>query len=90
MSKYDDLERRVTSLETGLADVRTLAAGADRDVANFRAEIRGQTRMIEALRETQVDHYNEHKADHAKIQIRLTQIIRMLESLGADSGNENN
>ena len=34
---------------------RTLAAGADRDVSEVRAELRAHTRVLNALRETQVE-----------------------------------
>jgi hypothetical protein len=34
---------------------RTLAAGADRDVSEVRAELRSHTRVLNALRETQVE-----------------------------------
>jgi len=37
------------------AAARALAAGADRDVADYRAEMRSQTRLLNALRETQVE-----------------------------------
>jgi hypothetical protein len=59
------LEERVAALEAEIgvirqeaAAARALAAGADRDVADYRAELRGQTRMIGALRETQVEHFD--------------------------------
>ena len=58
------------------------AAGADRDVAEYRSELRAHTRMLNALRETQVEHFSEHKADTAEIKAGLTQIVRMLEGLG--------
>lgn len=34
---------------------RTLAAGADRDVSEVRAELRAHTRVLNALRETQAE-----------------------------------
>jgi hypothetical protein len=62
-----------------------LAAGADRDVAEYRAELRGHTRVLSALRETQLEHYAEHKADAAEIKSGLAQIVRLLEGLGGDA-----
>ncbi|GGM22864.1 hypothetical protein GCM10007977_025060 [Dactylosporangium sucinum] len=38
----------------GSGAARALAAGADRDVAEYRAELRGHTRVRGTLRETQV------------------------------------
>lgn len=89
MSSLEDLERRITAMETELAVVRqeaaaarALAAGADRDVADYRAELRGHTRTLGALRETQLEHYAEHKADSAEIKAGIAQIVRLLEGLG--------
>lgn len=73
------------------AAARALAAGADRDVADFRTELRGYSRALPALRETQLEqqetqlrHYAEHKADAAEMKAGLFQIIRMLKDLGGD------
>lgn len=92
MSSLDDLERRIAAMEEELvvvrqeaAAARALAAGADRDVAEYRAELRGHTRVLSALRETQLDHYAEHKADSVEIKSGLTHIVTLLESLGGDS-----
>jgi hypothetical protein len=96
----EDIERRVAAVEAELAIVRqeaaaarALAAGADRDVAEYRAELRGHTRVLSALRETQLEHYNEHKADAAElkadvaeIKVGLTHIVRMLEGMTGDAG----
>ena len=58
----EELTERVATLEAEFdvirqeaAAARALAAGADRDVADYRAEMRGHTRMLGALRETQVE-----------------------------------
>ncbi len=86
------LEERVTQLELELhklrekvTDTHTLAAHADQDVANFRDEIRAQTRMINALRQTQVEHYNHHQADLAEVRAEVragfSTIVCMLERL---------
>jgi chromosome segregation ATPase len=73
----DDLERRVNALESEMARLReqaaiaatdaraarVLAAGADRDVAEVRAELRAHTQALNALRETQLEQgrmLNEH------------------------------
>jgi hypothetical protein len=75
----------VSSLEEEAAAARALAAGADRDVAEYRAEMRAHTRVLSALRETQLEHYAEHKADAAEIKSGLVQIVRLLEGLGGDA-----
>ena len=65
----DDIETRVAILErevvrlreqvalgsSDAAGARVLAAGADRDVSEVRAELRAHTRVLNALRETQLD-----------------------------------
>jgi putative NADH-flavin reductase len=95
MGSLEELERRIAAMEAELvvvrqeaAAARALAAGADRDVAEYRAELRGHTRVLSALRETQLDHYAEHKADAAEIKSGLAQIVRLLEGLGGDGARE--
>ncbi|MFC7545798.1 hypothetical protein [Plantactinospora sp. GCM10030261] len=92
MSSLEELEQRITAMEAELAVVRqeaaaarALASGADRDVAEYRAELRGHTRVLSALRETQLEHYTEHKADAAEIKLGLAHIVRMLEGLSGDT-----
>jgi chromosome segregation ATPase len=88
MASLEDLERRLTEAEAEIAVIRqeaaaarALAAGADQDVADYRAEMRAQTRMLSALRETQVEHYAEHKADATEVKAGVAQIIDMLNRL---------
>jgi chromosome segregation ATPase len=59
----EELEARVSALETQMRGVRedaaaarVLAGGADRDVAAFAAKLDAQQRLLEALRETQIEH----------------------------------
>jgi uncharacterized coiled-coil protein SlyX len=65
----DDIETRVTILErevvqlrqqvalniSDAAAARVLAAGADHDVSEVRAELRAHTQALNALRETQLE-----------------------------------
>ena len=65
----DDIETRVAILErevvrlreqvvlssSDAAGARVLAAGADRDVSEVRAELRAHTQALNALRETQLE-----------------------------------
>ncbi len=88
MSDLDNVLERLAALESEVsvirqeaAAARALAAGADRDVADYRSELRGHTRVLTALRETQLEHYAEHKADSAEIKVGLAQIVRLLEGL---------
>ncbi|MGH3468358.1 MAG: hypothetical protein ACRDQF_11570, partial [Thermocrispum sp.] len=50
-----ELRSRIVSAETDAAAARTLAAGADRDVGEVRAELRAHTSALNALRETQLE-----------------------------------
>lgn len=66
----DDVEARFARLEHEMAELReqvilaksdaaaarVLAAGADRDVSEVRAELRAHTQALNALRETQLEH----------------------------------
>lgn len=83
------VEREVTALREQTTDTHTLAAHADHDVAEFRTELRAQTRLIVALRETQVEqgekidaHYAQHRADVAELKVGISQIVSMLGALG--------
>jgi hypothetical protein len=93
MGSLEELEQRIAAMEAELvvvrqeaAAARALAAGADRDVAEYRGELRGHTRVLSALRETQLEHYAEHKADAAEIKSGVAQIVRLLEGLTGDVG----
>jgi hypothetical protein len=92
MGDIDDLRARLAALEAELpaireeaAAARALAAGADRDVAEYRAEMRSQTRLLSAIRETQVTERVELKGDIAELRAGITTVVGMLERLG-DTG----
>lgn len=87
----DDLEARIGALEREVARLReqmalagadaaaarVLAAGADRDVAEVRAELRAHTQTLNALRETQL----EQGERIASMDGRLTSVEARLSSL---------
>jgi chromosome segregation ATPase len=61
-ARFTRLEHEVTQLRervalamSDAAAARVLAAGADRDVSEVRAELRAHTQTLNALRETQVE-----------------------------------
>jgi chromosome segregation ATPase len=91
VSSFDEHERRLAAVEAELPLLRSeaiatraLAAGADQDVADVRSELRAHTRMLTALRETQVAHYNEHKADAAELKADVGQIKADVSGLKTD------
>ncbi|WP_157362109.1 hypothetical protein [Haloechinothrix halophila] len=62
-AESNDLESRVTALEEQMrvvtadaAAARVLAGGADRDVSAMQDQLRAHTKLLNALRETQVEH----------------------------------
>ena len=72
MSGPDELNRRVTRLESEMvkaradaAAARVLASGAARDVSGMRVELRARTQLLNALRETQMEQ-GKTLAQHAK------------------------
>lgn len=84
MSSLEELEQRVATLEAELAVVRqeaaaarALAAGADSDVADVRAELRGHTRVLGALRETQVEQGQRLDGVDAKLDA-ITSVVGQL------------
>jgi hypothetical protein len=102
MDSSDSLEQRVAAVESEVRPARRdsaaasiLAVGADRDVADYRAEMRAHTRGLNALRQRQIEHHAEHKADSAEIRaalaassaelkVGIAHIVHLLES--ADGG----
>lgn len=63
MASMDELEARVEALESQVrgiredaAAARVLAGGADRDVSAFSARLDVHKALLDALRETQIEH----------------------------------
>lgn len=85
----EDLSERVARLERQVADLRersadagaarVLAAGADRNVAEVRAELRAHTGTLNALREDQVDLREEMRQGFASVNASLGRIIELLD-----------
>jgi hypothetical protein len=68
MSSPKDLEQRVSAIEAAVAAARELAAGADREAADVRAELRGHGRVLTALRETQLEMQVEMQGMQLEMQ----------------------
>jgi chromosome segregation ATPase len=80
----EELEGRVSALEAEMRSVRqdaaaarVLAGGADRDVSAFGAKLDAQQRLLEALRETQIEH-GRRLAGHDK---RFTSLEQRFDGL---------
>lgn len=83
------LERLVTDLAERSADAaaaRVLASGADRDVAEVRAELRAHTGTMNALRQDQIDLREEMRQGFATVNGSLQQIIALLGGTQPEAG----
>jgi chromosome segregation ATPase len=98
LADRDDLEARVAALEEELrrvrrdaADARVLAGGVDRDVAAFMAKLDAHTELLNALRETQLEHgeqLNSLEGRFGTLEGRFGSLERRVDSLEhkVDSG----
>ncbi|MGH3979994.1 MAG: hypothetical protein ACRDRZ_13510 [Pseudonocardiaceae bacterium] len=96
----DDFETRLATLEdevtrlreqvaltsSDAAAARVLAAGADHDVAEVRAELRSHTQALNALRDTQLEHVREMREGFAKQATGMTQITALLTKIAGSEG----
>jgi hypothetical protein len=92
MASLEDLEARVTALEEQVRQsredataARVLAGAADRDVSEFKQLLNGHTKVLNAVRETQVEQGQrldslEVKLDSGftKVNIAIEQIAQLL------------
>jgi chromosome segregation ATPase len=94
-SESEDLEARVTAVEHEIrrvgenaAAARVLAVGADRDVADLKVKLDAHTKVLSALRETQLEHGErlnsleaEMRQGFAKLGAGMSYIPILLEHL---------
>ncbi len=101
----DDIETRLAVVERDVAELReqlalassdaaaarTLAAGADHDVSEVRAELRAHTQALNALRETQLEHgrnFAEHvretREGFSTLATGMAQITALLTNRGSE------
>ncbi|MBW3640482.1 MAG: hypothetical protein KY451_11650, partial [Actinobacteria bacterium] len=99
MSSPDSVESRLTALERQVAQLReqqaltasdasaarTLAAGADRDVSEVRAELRAHTQVLNALRETQLEQ-GQVLAEHGQVLAEQGQVLAEQGQVLAEQG----
>ncbi len=102
MASLEDLEARVTALEEQVqhtrqdaAAARVLAGTADRDVSEFKQTLNGHTQVLNALRETQIEHGQdisglktevadlraETQSGFTKVNIGVEQMSRLLQQV---------
>ncbi|MDQ3503467.1 MAG: hypothetical protein M3486_07635 [Actinomycetota bacterium] len=99
MSSPDSVENRLTALERQVAQLReqnaliasdasaarTLAAGADRDVSEVRAELRAHTQVLNSLRETQLEQ-GQVLAEHGQLLAGQGQMLAGQKQVLAEHG----
>ena len=97
----NDLETRVTRLEHEVArlredaaSARALAALADRDVAEFRTQLRAHHHVLSALRETQLEQGQkideqgrEMREGFATLATGMAQITALLTTIAGSEGD---
>lgn len=101
----NDLETRVANLEHEVgrlredaASARALAALADRDVAEFRTQLRGHHQVLSALRETQLEQgqkideqgrelRREMREGFATLTTGMAQITALLTTIAKADGD---
>lgn len=88
MASLEELEARLTEVERQLVEVRqdaaaarVLAGAADRDVSEFRQILNAHTSVLNALRQTQVEHQAENREGFAKVSVGMAQISALLQNL---------
>ena len=73
-----------TAARVDAAAARVLAAGADHDVSEVRAELRAHIQVLNALRETQLEQAREMREGFAEIREGFVEIrAEMAEDVGA-------
>ncbi|MEQ0558760.1 hypothetical protein ABJI51_06745 [Amycolatopsis sp. NEAU-NG30] len=102
MASLEDLEARVTVLEEQMrhtrqdaAAARVLAGTADRDVSEFKQTLNGHTQVLNAMRETQIEHGQDIQAlktevgslradmtsGFTKVNISMEKIVKLLQQV---------
>ncbi len=84
------LRSQVTIIATDAAAARVLAAGADRDVSEVRAELRAHTQALNSLRETQLEQgrmlaeHGQVIAEHGRAIAEQARVITSLDQKMTD------
>jgi len=80
------LERRMKKCRVDATAARVLAAAADRDVADIRLVLKGHTSVLNALRETQIDHgkkLKEHDDSFDRLEAKVDGLTANVDGLTA-------
>ena len=77
-ARLGDVERQLVTTQVDASAARELAAGADRDVSEVRAELRAHTSALNALRENQLEQSAEMRNGFVEMRTGMEQIVRLL------------
>lgn len=80
-ARLGEVEQQVSTAQTDASAARELAAGADRDVSEVRAELRAHTRALNALREPQVEQGHAMDRGFAEMRAGLDQTTGGLDQI---------
>jgi hypothetical protein len=75
------LREQVALSAADAGSARVLAAGADHDVSEVRAELRAHTQALNALRETQLEQGQEMREGFATLSTGMSQITALLTNI---------
>lgn len=67
MTDLTNLDARVTKLEREMPEARKLASDASKEVGDVRTQLRAHTKLLQALRETQVEQGKEMRQGFAEV-----------------------
>lgn len=82
------LREQIAISSSDATAARVLASGADREVAEMRAQLRAHTQTLNALRETQLEHgqsiaelRSELRAGFALVNTGMERIVGLLDGM---------
>jgi uncharacterized coiled-coil DUF342 family protein len=80
----DRLEHEVTRLREDVASARALAALADRDVAELRTEMQAHHKVLNALRETQLEQGQQIDVLRQEMHQEIKELRQEMHELGRE------
>lgn len=89
--RFDNLEKHVMVARHDAAVARTLAAAVDKDVSVLKANQRAHTKVLNALRETQLEQGQQMREGFADVRTEMHEMRTDISSLNggmADVRNE--
>lgn len=88
MSETEELRRRIEALEAEVATMRedaattrALVAINDRDVAEFRTELRAHKQVLHALRETQLEQGQAIREGFARVDEKFATVLVGIQAI---------